>query len=371
MLKWLARRAQSDHGAADRLQTGPAPSVFIATLPKSGTDFTVNSLLKTTGLKLPEVYTDAGVMERLRTGYASPDPRLISTGNFDTQTLNVSALKLYLQNGHIVPTHMAASHHNLMSVLESGHRKISVIMRDPRDATVSLTYHIAKAGPDLRNLHSEFQFVPPDYHTWPHEKQVAYQARIFLPRAISWIESWLWTQCDAYEDLDVQFMHFDDLKHDSTGFLKRVGAFHGVEFSDLDALPPPDKSAHFRSGLHEQWRSEFSDEAQEQAEWLLQDRLATAYRTAVQWRIDRAETGPSSDRIRKLATLVWTFPWVADAYLALKTELERQGNPVPDDTNAAFESYLEGAPAIMVKPWTLLDRLNLGIGDGCGNLHDT
>lgn len=357
MFKWLARRSQTDRGAGGSSFSGVGPSVFIATLPKSGTDFTVNSLLKTTGLKLPDVYTDASVMEQLRTGFAPRDPRLISTGNFDTQTLNVSALKLYLQNGHIIPTHMAASHHNLMSVIESGHRKISVIMRDPRDATVSLTYHIAKAGPDLRNLHTEFQFVPPDYHTWPHKAQIAFQVRVFLPRAISWIESWLWTQCDAYSDLDVQFLHFDDLRYDSIGFLKRVGAFHGVEFSDIDSLPSPDKSAHFRSGQHEQWRHEFSDEAQDYAEWLFEERLATAYRTAVRWQLDRAQARAPSDRIRDLATIVWTFPWVADAYSTLRTELERQGTPVPDDTNAAFESYLASDPAIMVKPWETLDRL--------------
>ena len=169
-LRKLLKLGQSDSESSEGHEVGQKrsidsqPSLVIATLPKSGTDFTVNGFLNTSTMRLPEVYHDPDVMAAMRSGYSSRDERLISTGNFDTQTLVSDALKLYLDNGHIIPTHMAASHHNLTSVLEAGHKRITVIIRDPRDATVSLTYHIAKAGADLRNLHSEFQFVPEDYH---------------------------------------------------------------------------------------------------------------------------------------------------------------------------------------------------------------
>ena len=45
------------------------PSVFVVTLPKSGTDFTNNSLLRATGLKLPGVYLDAGLMAAIWLAY--------------------------------------------------------------------------------------------------------------------------------------------------------------------------------------------------------------------------------------------------------------------------------------------------------------
>ncbi|MEM8811161.1 MAG: sulfotransferase domain-containing protein [Pseudomonadota bacterium] len=344
------------------------PSVPIVTLPKSGTDFTVNGLLTTSRMKLPDVYRDAEVMEGIRTGYTPDDPRLISTGNFDTQTLNVAALKLYRANGHIVPMHMAASHHNIMALTEAGHKRLTLIMREPRDATVSLTHHIAKAGPDLRNLHTEFQYVPIDYHDWPHPRQVDYQVRIFLPRAVSWIESWLGAIA-LYPDLEVQLLHFDDLRHDSTGFLKQVIEYHGIPSADLSLLPAPKASAHFRSGQHDQWRTEFDEEAIRYSDWLIGDRLAIAYKKAVAALLDRAaqaevEEGAvegasrTRERSRRLLDIVRTFPWVGAGFDAYRELRRATGVPIADGLEKEVADYLESAPPVMKKPWDVVTALS-------------
>ena len=341
------------------------PSVFLTTLPKSGTDFTVNGLLKTSQMRLPEVYLDPKIMAQLRSGYGPKDPRLTSTGNFDTQTLDAQAVKSYADDGYIIPTHMAASHHNLMAILEAGIRKVTVIMRDPRDATVSLTYHIAKAGPELRNLHSEFQFVPHDYHEWAHDEQIEFQARIFLPRAVNWIESWLWAQCDAYDELDIQYLHFDDLRHDSVEFLKKVTDFHNLTEVDFDQLQSPEDSAHFRSGQHDQWRSEFSPETIEYANWLVGDRLQRAYSDAVQWRLSRIRPATTTQNettsLFELLSLVEMFPWVENGFIALRDAIEVGGNALDHAITAELAAYYAKDPPIMRKPRKLLEKLTSAV----------
>ena len=38
------------------------------------------------------------------------------------------------------------------------------------------------------NFNSLIQYLPLDYFRWPHEAQLAFQVRTFLPAAVNWIE---------------------------------------------------------------------------------------------------------------------------------------------------------------------------------------
>jgi len=62
-------------------------------------------------------------------------------------------MKLYTQ-GHIFGAHMQASYHNITILEESGIGRVTVLLRDPRDAFVS--WYIISANSDLpaRNYHS-------------------------------------------------------------------------------------------------------------------------------------------------------------------------------------------------------------------------
>lgn len=317
---------------------------MLATLPKSGTDFTVNNLMRMTDLAIPAVYTDAEFMETYRTGHYPLDDRLISFGSFDTQFLLPTGVARYAKGGFLVPTHMGASHHNLCTAREAGFQRITIMMREPRDATVSLTYHIRKAGAGLRNLHSEFQYLPPDYFDWSHEDQLAFQVRVFLPRAINWIEGWFDAVQTADPDFALQFVYFDELRSDSASMLSRLGAFHGLPGMVADETMAAQDTAHYRSGAHEQWRDEFPAEDQGLAEALIGRRIEDASERAVSNLVARAiRRTAGAARDRDLTTAIETAPWTAAADDAVR---QLCGDDGPD----AWQAYRAAEPRPFLWP---------------------
>lgn len=321
------------------------PSVFLVSLPKSGTDFTNNALQRMAGLRVPEVYTDADLMGRMREGHYPEDPRLIGVGNFDAQIVSASGLRRYADGGYILSVHMHASHYNIRSAQEAGFRRMTVLMRDPRDATVSMTYHLSKAGPDLRRLHSEFQFVPPDYFGWSHAEQIAFQLRVFLPRAVNWIEGWLGAFADGDPALTLNLACTDDLKGDAAGFMAKLLRFHGLTDVDAAAVPDARAMAHFRSGEHGQWRHEFSEADQAFAEALIGPRLTRAFSSAAAGDRDRRmglqalHAGDGAAAASRLLACLRRFPTEPEVLDELNRALALSGIPLPDPLKQAFEAW--------------------------------
>ena len=100
-----------------------------------------------------------------------------------------------------------------------------MLVRDPRDATVSWTYHL-RAQPGMRHYNSVIQHLPRDYDDWTHAAQLAFQVRTFLPAAVNWIEGWV--DAASAHDLAVHIVTFDALRTDAARTIAAMLDFHGV-----------------------------------------------------------------------------------------------------------------------------------------------
>ena len=129
------------------------PSIFFVTLPKSGTVFTWYSLEQAIKLKVPEFHKLEGWPEYTRgADFACRD--LYACGDYNTQLLRPENMQLFMR-GFIFGAHMQASYHNMRVLKEAGIEKITVLLRDPRDAFISWVHHLRNLGPSARDYHSK------------------------------------------------------------------------------------------------------------------------------------------------------------------------------------------------------------------------
>ncbi len=255
------------HGAASG-----APSVFFVSLPKSGTVFTWYSLQDMTGLKMPDFHLLKGWFDYNR-GRDFSCPDLYACGDYNTQLLIPEGMKNFLQ-GYIFGAHMQASYHNMRILKESGIEKITVLLRDPRDALVSWVHHLRKLGAPARNYHSKIYHIPRAYYEWSLEDQFRYQIRSFLPTTVNWVEGWLDYYASADKEIEVLFVYYDELKREPVRYIRRITDFHGLENVDFSKIVVPEEGKmHFRKGQHGQWREDFSAADQLLVDDLVQDRI--------------------------------------------------------------------------------------------------
>jgi hypothetical protein len=160
----------------------PAPqnSIFVATLPKSGTEFLRGGIHDATRLLDPQQLWDPELVQQFWTGYCNR-PDVGGTGLFVSERLNVSELSRLVPTGFLQASHCMANYHNLCTLRDAGFKRASALVRDPRDSTVSWTYHLRTLPPHLLNFSSLTQHLPAGYFEWPHQQQLWFQVRTFLP----------------------------------------------------------------------------------------------------------------------------------------------------------------------------------------------
>ena len=275
----LTRAAQAVQRADIKPHPGRSPqnSIFIATLPKSGTEFIWGGIQDATDLTMPPHLADQEFMRAYLSGFCNRAD-IYSTGVFTSERLILEELRKLNPNGIVHASHCMATHHNVCTLNEAGFKRITVLARDPRDSTVSWTYHLRAPamGEPMRNFNSLIQHLPSDYFARSHAEQLAFQVRTFLPAAVNWIESWLDASLRRDDDhhVEVQFVHFDDLRTDPRRMFEQVFAFHGVTGYDLAKIQPAKAGArHFRRGETGTWRDEFSAADTAFADDLLNGRL--------------------------------------------------------------------------------------------------
>jgi predicted metal-dependent hydrolase len=255
----------------------PQNTVFVTTLPKSGTEFISGGIRDATQLVAPFEETDQASIRMYLSGYYNRDD-LVSTGVFTSERLILSQVRPYLPNGYVLASHAAATYHNIRVLQDAGCNRVTVLVRDPCDSTVSWTHHIRALGPSMRNFNSLVQYLPADYFEWPHARQLAFQIRTFLPAAVNWIESWLGVVAQGDGGLDAQIVYFDEIRHHPRAMFERIFEFHGVTSYDLAKIQPPRAGVrHFRRGEHDSWREEFSEADRAFADDLINDRLMRAF----------------------------------------------------------------------------------------------
>ena len=242
----------------------------LQSLPKSGTEFLWEGLRDATGLPRPQ--QNQTLIDWYLTGYCDYD-EAISTGIFTSERLNLMPLGAAFAKGCVIGTHAPATHHNLCVLRDGRIHRVTVLIRDPRDSTVSWTHHLRAIGPRMRDFNTLAQHLPNNYYEWPPEQQLSYQVRNFLPAAMNWIESWLDAQFHM-PSITVQIITFDELANDPIGMFERVLSFHKCQNYDTTRIQPARPgSRHFRKGISGQWQGEFSSEDQVLARLLIDDRM--------------------------------------------------------------------------------------------------
>lgn len=269
----------------DPIQTGTAPtlkdapSVFFVSLPKSGTVYTWYSLQDVTGLKLPDFHLLEGWND-YNAGRDFSCPDLYACGDYNTQLLVPQGMKNFLR-GYIFGSHMQASYHNMRILKESGIDRITVLLRDPRDAFVSWVHHLNKLGPSARDYHSKIYHIPRDYYQRSIEEQFSYQIRTFLPITVNWVEGWLDYYASPDKEVEIQFVYYDELKREPERYIRRITEFHRLQDVDYSKIVKAEPGKmHFRKGEHAQWRQDFSGDDQTLVENLMQDRILRGFNSA-------------------------------------------------------------------------------------------
>lgn len=317
--------------------TSTAPTLFFCTLPKSGTVFTWDSLVACTGLAMPNLSADAEDWQTYFTGHEYRHRTIYASGDFFTQRLRPDELKLWYPTGYVLGGHMMPSFHNIAALRAAGSKRITVLMRDPRDATVSWAHHIAKYGPEHLDYHSKIYPLPRDFFDRPFAEQVALHVRNFLPMAVTWVEAWLdWTARGAERGLDVQLVYFDALRSEPRAYIDSICRFHGFAHADLDKMPAAEAGKrHFRKGLHGDWCETFSPDDQAFANLAIGQRLADAFSQAAS-RDGDAQAGRVAlheGRVREAALLLLRaaeqFPGVPAIWADLDDACTRLGHPLP------------------------------------------
>ena len=251
-------------------------SLFLATLPKSGTEFVSGAIRDATELVSPMAQWDEDLVRAYFSGYCNRED-IYSTGVFVSERLLLAPFR-QLTHGYLCVSHCAATHHNLCVLRDAGFERVSVLVRDPRDSTVSWTYHLRAMDPPMIEFNSLIQQLPPAYFAWPHETQLAFQVRTFLPAAVNWIEGWLRAATQAEPPVQIQLLSFDDLRRDPTALVESVLKFHRVGDYDLSKVAPPEPGKrHFREGKSGAWQEEFSAEDRQLAESLMGNRLESLF----------------------------------------------------------------------------------------------
>lgn len=271
---------------------------------------------------MPEFHQLAGWSE-YNSGRDFSCPELYACGDYNTQLLRPENMKHFL-NGFIFGAHMQASYHNIRVLKEAGIEKITVLLRDPRDAFVSWVHHLRNLGPSARDYHSKIYHIPRSYYGWSIEQQFGYQIRTFLPVTVNWVEGWLDYYASADKEVDVLLVYYDELKRDPARYVRRIAAFHGLDSIDTSKIPAAEPGKlHFRKGEHEQWRQDFSDGDQKLAERLMQDRLLQGFDAAASShpglaaaRHELSSGRPSRAAVAALQTVI-QFPNHRPAYATL------------------------------------------------------
>jgi Sulfotransferase domain len=332
----------------------PQNTIFVTTLPKSGTEFISGGIRDATQLVAPFEQTDQTSIRMYLSGYYNRDD-LVSTGVFTSERLILSQMRPYLPNGYVLASHAAATYHNIRVLQDAGCNRVTVLVRDPRDSTVSWTHHIRALGPSMRNFNSLVQHLPGDYFDWPHAEQLAFQIRTFLPAAVNWIESWLGVVAERDGGLDAQIVYFDELSRHPRGMFERMFEFHGVTSYDLAKIQPPRSGVrHFRRGEHDSWREEFSEADRAFADDLINDRLvrafdrAAAFLPAFQMAIAAEGGNDPAAAARYFLSVLRQFGAYRPAWEGLARSLRRLGVvdvPITDAPNPFLVPTVELAKA--------------------------
>lgn len=207
--------------------------IFINTLPKSGSVFTVAKITGALGL----------------------DMMKISYGYFPQDLVDIHKIRDFVAGGSIAQEHLDASSLNL-AILSLYLDRWCVHVRDPRQAMLSWVHHLNRLHNEGHHTTVEFSMpmLPDDYFDYSFERQIDYQLENYLCPASKWIEDWV--KVSDSGNYNIKITTYEQLLEDEDKFVSSILDFFQVEEGSY-LIPKIDKSMknHFRAGNPDEWRT--------------------------------------------------------------------------------------------------------------------
>lgn len=232
----------------------PTRSVFLNTIPKSGSVYLTSRFAAGLGLQTQQV----------------------SYGYFPHDLLSVPAMEQFGKGGAIAQRHLHAHPVNLQLLRDYCGRWV-VHFRDPRSVTLSFVHHYNKhhrqGGPNF--LATKYAFDSPQdptYFDWSFERQVDWNVGVYLQHVVDWMSDWMETvESGKY---DILVTSYDDMVADTPAFMQRILDFYEIGEDRWDARRSEQaNNGHFREGKTDEWRTAFTPEQVERASAMIPDAL--------------------------------------------------------------------------------------------------
>lgn len=230
---------------------------FIVSLPKSGTTFTRHNAIKISNKAFPRAVYHPNHKELKHSGLMDQVNGICTIGAFTSETIvDIQSLKSDIDDASIIATHMPANFHNLQALKEGGVERVTVLIRDPKDALVSWIHHLEKDIDFWIKDIQKFYYIPDEYKQWTIEDKIAFQVRTYFPLCVNWIEAWLY-EAVKQDDIDIRIVFFEQLKNNPYQYFTDLFDYHGVEDYSLELLSGNKQGKmHFRRGISGSWKDE-------------------------------------------------------------------------------------------------------------------
>ncbi|MGD9921901.1 MAG: hypothetical protein AB7V13_10690 [Pseudorhodoplanes sp.] len=202
---------------------GFSTSYLLVALPKSSSTYSTQALAR---ILDAEVYKD-----------------IVTQDRFTPKDLSVAGIVNVRDKVTISQVHLVASGANLR-MLQHFRLPIAILLRNLFDVVVSLRDHMNG------NQYFSSILIPNAYDTLPDEDKLDYIIDTAVPWMITFYVSWV--QAISRRDVDTEFVFYEDMVSDPTGFFRRICARFGRTVSEADvrtALDCVEKSAVTRYNI--------------------------------------------------------------------------------------------------------------------------
>lgn len=233
------------------------PSIFVVTLPKSGTVFISHSLRQTLGYD----YTSVMV-----------------TPTFPKNIVWPAMAADFMRGGMVSVSHMQPDTENLNALKRAGIVKGVVHMRDPRAALSSwLNFRVDYArdpGP-IERLSQVGVPCSESFRNLPKADRMEHFIETFYRPCLDWITGWL-SVIDTDRDFDLLLKTHDELIGQEEQYIRSVLAYYELSV-DAVTLIEKNSSTHFRKGDNTSWRDDLTPGQLARVNDMLPDDLAARF----------------------------------------------------------------------------------------------
>jgi hypothetical protein len=218
---------------ADAAMASATPSIFVNTLPKSGSVFILGSLRKSTGMKFHK----------------------IAYGYYPWDLIDYKKIKVFGRGGKIALQHLDAHPLNLI-YLEQYAKRWVLHLRDPRGSLLSWVHHLDRLHrEEMYDTLQLYPFVPKDYFQWKMPKKIDWQIENYLTQTIEWIRGW--GEYHARSPRNMLVTTHNELSSDSETHIARILQFYNIAQPKV-TLVEKNIDNHFRKGEKAEWKGIFT-----------------------------------------------------------------------------------------------------------------